>query len=309
MEVAVDMWYLNILFGFFVGIASGLLGIGGGGLLVTLLRVAGGMPAIECTATALFTVIPTSVSGVVTHARHKTSCVSLGVLMGCGGACSAPVGVLLATHSPDWFIMTTAALVIGLSAVKMFQKAAVLSRERKRAKRLDASQGTNTACVGAAAGADASPCTAPIPHASSIDEHASSAALHCRPQHRRFSVRTVVIALVIGLIAGLASGYVGVGGGFVMVPLMIAFLNIKPSLASGTSLVAVMILAVPGVITQFVLGNVNVLVGVLLALGSIPGAVVGARLVTILPERMISLLFGIFLLLSAVGLVVRELLV
>jgi hypothetical protein len=114
---------------------------------------------------------------------------------------------------------------------------------------------------------------------------------------------------VIGLIAGLASGYVGVGGGFVMVPLMIAFLNIKPSLASGTSLVAVMILAVPGVITQFVLGNVNVLVGVLLALGSIPGAVVGARLVTILPERMISLLFGIFLLLSAVGLVVRELLV
>lgn len=303
------MWYLNILFGFFVGIASGLLGIGGGGLLVTLLRVAGGMPAIECTATALFTVIPTSVSGVVTHARHKTSCVSLGVLMGCGGACSAPVGVLLATHSPDWFIMTTAALVIGLSAVKMFQKAAVLSRERKRAKRLDASQGTNTACVGAAAGADASPCTAPIPHSSPIDEHASSAALHCRPQHRRFSVRTVVIALVIGLIAGLASGYVGVGGGFVMVPLMIAFLNIKPSLASGTSLVAVMILAVPGVITQFVLGNVNVLVGVLLALGSIPGAVVGARLVTILPERMISLLFGIFLLLSAVGLVVRELLV
>lgn len=302
------MWYLNILFGFFVGIASGLLGIGGGGLLVTLLRVVGGMPALECTGTALFTVIPTSVSGVVTHARHKTSCVPLGVLMGCGGACSAPVGVLLATHSPDWLIMTTAALVIGLSAVKMFQKAAVLSRERKRAERLDASEGTNAACVGAAAGADASPCTAPIPHASPIDERASSLT-HRTRTHRRFSVRTVVIALVIGLIAGLASGYVGVGGGFVMVPLMIAFLNIKPSLASGTSLVAVMILAVPGVITQFVLGNVNVLVGVLLALGSIPGAVVGARLVTILPERMISLLFGIFLLLAAVGLVVRELLV
>lgn len=303
------MWYLNILFGFFVGIASGLLGIGGGGLLVTLLRVAGGMPALECTGTALFTVIPTSVSGVVTHARHKTSCVPLGVLMGCGGACSAPVGVLLATHSPDWLIMTTAALVIGLSAVKMFQKAAALSRERKRAERLDASEDTNATCVGATAGADASPCTAPIRHASPTDERTSSTELHCRPQYRRFSVRTVVIALVIGLIAGLASGYVGVGGGFVMVPLMIAFLNIKPSLASGTSLVAVMILAVPGVITQFVLGNVNVLVGVLLALGSIPGAVVGARLVTILPERMISLLFGIFLLLAAVGLVVRELLV
>ena len=76
----------------------------------------------------------------------------------------------------------------------------------------------------------------------------------------------------IGLIAGLASGYVGVGGGFIMVPLMLAVLGIPMSLASGTSLIAIMILAIPGVIEQGLLGNIEYLAGIAIVVGSIPGA-------------------------------------
>ena len=51
---------------------------------------------------------------------------------------------------------------------------------------------------------------------------------------------------------GSLPGYVGVGGGFIMVPLMMSILHVPMKLTSGTSLIAVMILAVPGTITQAV---------------------------------------------------------
>ena len=104
----------------------------------------------------------------------------------------------------------------------------------------------------------------------------------------------------IGLIAGLASGYVGVGGGFIMVPLMLAVLGIPMSLASGTSLIAIMILAIPGVIEQGLLGNIEYLAGIAIVVGSIPGALVGARLVRMVPERQLRFIFGGFLLVAAV---------
>lgn len=110
----------------------------------------------------------------------------------------------------------------------------------------------------------------------------------------------------IGLVAGLASGYVGVGGGFIMVPLMLSIIGIPMRKASGTSLIAVMILAIPGVIEQGIIGNINYLAGIAIVIGTIPGAVIGARLVTKVPERTLRLLFGCFLIVAAVMLALNE---
>ena len=92
-----------------------------------------------------------------------------------------------------------------------------------------------------------------------------------------------------------------------MVPLMLAWLNIPMKLASGTSLLAIMLLAIPGVITQGVLGNIDYLTGIATAVGTIPGAYLGARLVSRVPERTLRLVFAIFLAVGAVLLVVKEL--
>ena len=110
----------------------------------------------------------------------------------------------------------------------------------------------------------------------------------------------------IGVIAGFMSGYVGVGGGFIMVPLFVSMLGIPMRLASGTSLTAVCILAIPGVIEQAVLGNIDYMVGIAMMVGSIPGAVVGANLVKYVPERALRFAFAAFLLLMAVLLIVNE---
>lgn len=103
------------------------------------------------------------------------------------------------------------------------------------------------------------------------------------------------------------SGYVGVGGGFLMVPLMVAWIGLPMRLASGTSLVGIMILAIPAAVSQSLLGNIDYLVGIATAVGAIPGAFLGACLVTRVPERTLRILFSVLLGIGAILLIVKEL--
>ena len=259
------------LAGVFVGVMSGLLGVGGGTIMVPIFRLAFGMSPLASTATSLFAIIPPSISGVVAHARAKTCVPKLGLALGVGGAVMSPLGVWLASVSPGWLVICVAAIVIGFSAFKMFKKA--------------------VKC-------------APAPRAGAASAH--SASPKPVPDQPHLSRKQYLQGACIGLIAGLASGYVGVGGGFIMVPLVLAVLDIPMSLASGTSLIAIMILAIPGVIGQGLLGNIDYLAGIAIVVGSIPGALVGARLVRVVPERQLRFIFGGFLLVAAVMLMLNE---
>jgi hypothetical protein len=273
MQSALLMLAGALVVGFVVGILSGMLGIGGGTILVPTFKVIFDMVPLMCTATSLFTIIPTSISGAITHLRHKTCLPRLGIAAGLGGACLSPVGVWLAALSPDWCVMGAAALVIGYSALTMFRKA--LAAPRGLGKK--------------------------IPSA----EERAAEIQQAHAQVPPLGVRELAKGFAIGLGAGLASGYVGVGGGFLMVPLMMSFLNVPMKLTSGTSLIAVMILAIPGVITQALLGNINWIAGIAVACGSIPGALVGARLIPYIPERLLRFIFSGFLVVAALLLIFK----
>ena len=268
MVEALVYFFVPALVGVLIGIASGLLGIGGGTVMVPIFRLAFGMSATMSTATSLFAIIPTSISGAISHVKGKTCIPALGIAAGLGGACLSPVGVWLAQLSPDWLVMLAAALIIGYSAINMFKKAFKLRPAGQPAAGVDAA--------------------APTADDSSL------------------SRKQLLQGAAIVLVAGLASGYVGVGGGFIMVPLMLSIIGIPMRKASGTSLIAVMILAIPGVIEQGIIGNINYLAGIAIVIGTIPGAVIGARLVTKVPERTLRLLFGCFLIVAAVMLVLNE---
>ena len=100
------------LIGIVIGLFSGMLGIGGGMVMVPLFRLVFGMTAVGSTATSLFTIIPTSVSGAISHARARTCVPKLGIALGVGGACTSWLGVWLAQLSPGWLVMLAAAAVI-----------------------------------------------------------------------------------------------------------------------------------------------------------------------------------------------------
>lgn len=325
------------LVGVLIGIASGLLGIGGGTVMVPIFRLAFGMSATMSTATSLFAIIPTSISGAISHVKGKTCIPALGIAAGLGGACLSPVGVWLAQLSPDWLVMLAAALIIGYSAINMFKKAFKVSRAGQPAKGADAAASPSTQSSGAPEGSrtevrvvELSP-QSDVPAATSLASSGEQAALvadssatsgssseapslassgepaaSASSDDSPLSRKQLLQGAAIGLVAGLASGYVGVGGGFIMVPLMLSIIGIPMRKASGTSLIAVMILAIPGVIEQAIIGNINYLAGIAVVVGSIPGAVLGARLVTKVPERALRILFGCFLIVAAVMLALNE---
>lgn len=279
-----EMFIVAALAGVVVGVLSGLLGIGGGVVMVPLFRLVFGLDPIAATATSLFAIIPTSLSGMAKHARNKTCVIRVGVICGLAGAVLSPIGVLAAAASPSWMVMGAAALVIAYSAYTMFKKALAASRVKAEG----------------AAGASASSKSASGGKGQATDMDASDV---------RFALKPAFVAKVaaIGILAGFLSGYVGVGGGFIMVPLFMAMLGVPMRLASGTSLLAVCILAIPGAVEQGILGNIDYLVGIATAAGSMPGAVLGASLVKRVPERALRFAFAAFLLVVAVVLTVNEL--
>lgn len=258
--------------GLAVGILSGMLGIGGGTILVPVFKLGFALPALGATATSLFTIIPTSISGVISHVRGRTCVPRFGVAAGLGGAITSPVGVWLASISPAWATMVAAACVIAYSACTMLAKAFALWR-RERAV------------------------------AGGVDEASVAVEGYSAPG----GAKPVVLAACIGLCAGVLSGYVGVGGGFLMIPLFMQVLHMPMKLTSGTSLIGVLMLSVPGAIMQAALGNIHWLAGICVALGTIPGAVIGTKLLKHVPELALRFLFGGFLLVAAVLLVIDQL--
>ena len=318
----------SLVLGLAVGILSGLLGIGGGTIMVPAFRLVYNMSAIAATATSMLTIVPTSVAGMVTHIRNKTCVLKVGLAAGLGGACSSWIGVILAEWSPGWCVMAAAAAVIVYSSSTMLKKALAM----KPAKKASSSEVADAPIASATGNAapDAASATGKIASGAACAHASGAACAHAagasdaRAAHASGAARVnaaaesevpeldvtkdvLVKSALIGLSAGVLSGYVGVGGGFIMVPLFLSKLNLPMKRASGTSLVAVGILVLPALATQVFLGNVSWFAGLACIVGSIPGATLGAKLQTRVPERALRFCFAGILGVAAVLLVIKEL--
>jgi uncharacterized protein len=106
-------------------------------------------------------------------------------------------------------------------------------------------------------------------------------------------------AVGIGLVAGMLSGLLGVGGGIIMVPLLVAVMALSQHQSHATSLAAIVPIGAIGALTFALDGEVDLEVAGLLALGALLGAPVGARLMARIEERPLKIMFG--LLMTAVG--------
>jgi uncharacterized protein len=118
------------------------------------------------------------------------------------------------------------------------------------------------------------------------------------------SAATVLLALSLGLAAGLLAGFFGVGGGILFVPTLVA-LGLSQLEAEATSLLAILPTVVAGTWRQRHYGNVRWRTALLLGVTSIAGAAAGVQVATALPEDTLRRLFAIFLLLVAVQLAWR----
>ncbi len=107
----------------------------------------------------------------------------------------------------------------------------------------------------------------------------------------------IVFTLAIGLVAGLVSGSLGVGGGAIMVPAMVLLLGVQESVAQGTSLLVILPTAISGVQAHYRRQNLDFQPAVWIGLLGAATAVAGAYLAVHADEQRLRQLFGAYLLL------------
>lgn len=251
------------VFGLMVGILSGVFGIGGGTVMIPVLNLIFQVPVLSSTATSLFVIAPTSISGTIRSFRQGSIDIKTALIIGISGATTSIISSYLSDALPEIVITISAAAVIFYSAIHMIRIAVKSPKNNE-------SSG--------------------------------------RPSKGIFKTKRGLIAaqICLGLFAGFVAGIVGVGGGFIIVPFCIAYFGFEFRQATSASLLAIAIIAVPGIVTHAILGHIEYIYGIALMLGSIPGANLGVRLLSKIPERIARILFGVMLVFSGVMLIVRS---
>ncbi len=258
---------LAVISGVCVGVLSGLLGVGGGIIMIPLLRLLFGVDALVATGTSLFVILPTSASGVIGRIRSKGLFVKLSLIIGLGGIVFSPIGSWLAEIAGGPASMIAAAIVIAYTGVNMARKAAQKKTEGATATAEQRGRISNGF---------------------------------------RNTAACIVSAIAVGVIAGFLSGFIGVGGGFIITPMVMWLYGMPFKSATGVSLLSLCVLSIPGIITHGLYGHIDFLQGAMLAIGSIPGAFLGSALLKRVPEKFLRIAFGCLLVVVAIILAANE---
>ena len=113
------------------------------------------------------------------------------------------------------------------------------------------------------------------------------------------------IILFIGLITGVLAGMLGVGGGFIRMPMLVYFVGVPTHVAVGTDLFEIVISAGFGTLTHALKGNVDVLMALVMQTGAAIGAQIGASATGYFSGPRIRLLFSVLPLIGALLVIVR----
>ena len=116
---------------------------------------------------------------------------------------------------------------------------------------------------------------------------------------------TLLILIGIGLLAGMLSGLIGVGGGIIIVPALVYLLGFNQHLAQGTSL-ALMLppIGILAAMNYYKAGELNIKYAMIIAAAFIVGGYFGSKLsIELISETVMKKIFGIVLLITAIKLV------
>jgi uncharacterized membrane protein YfcA len=116
------------------------------------------------------------------------------------------------------------------------------------------------------------------------------------------SASHIVIAIAVGIVAGVLAGLFGVGGGILFVPALTIVLGLEQHDAQGTSLLAILPTVAVGAWRQHAYGNVRWKASLVLGVAGIGGVVAGGYLADSLSGGVLKRLFGVLLVLTAVQL-------
>lgn len=252
---------LILAIGAAVGFLSGMFGVGGGFLMTPLLIFAG-IPSAVAVATSANPIIASSITGTIAQYRRRNVDLKLGWILLAGGCVGAFAGVLVIRslrQSGQIDLIISLLYVAFMSIVGSMMLVESLRAIRKQR------QGN------------------PIP----VRRLSQHNWVHGLPFKTRFKTSKLYIsalpALALGAFVGLLAGIMGVGGGFILVPVLIYMLRVPTNVAIGTSLFQVIFVSAIATIFHAAL---NQTVDILLAMILMVGGVIGAHLGAISGQRL-----------------------
>ena len=265
--------------GLAVGYISGMFGIGGGFLMTPLLIFIGISPAVAVASMASH-IVASSFSGAISYWRKNALDLALAMMLLSAG--------IIGTASGVWLFTTLRAmdqldLVIGLSYVTLLSiVGALMIYESVRA------------ILRARAGM-------PV----TIRRPGSHTWVHRLPFKMRFKRSKIYVSAIpvwgIGYIIGFVGAIMGIGGGFLLVPMLIYFLRVPTSTVIGTSMVLTLVTMASATVMHAMTNHlVDVVLALILMVGGVVGAQFGARTGQKMRGERLRLLLG--LLVFAVGL-------
>ncbi|MBX7051186.1 MAG: TSUP family transporter [Flavobacteriales bacterium] len=111
------------------------------------------------------------------------------------------------------------------------------------------------------------------------------------------SIAQLLLLLLVGLLAGALSGFVGVGGGIIIVPAMVYLLGMTQMQGQGISLAVLMLpVGVLGVMNYYKAGHIQFNYAFIIAAGFVVGSYFGSKYALKLPEHKVKFIFGLLLL-------------
>lgn len=267
-----------VALGGLTGILSGMFGVGGG-FLTTPLMIFYGIPPTVAAASAASQVTGASVSGVLAHARRAGVDYHMGTVMVAGGVIGTGIGAVLFRLLQQWGQID---IVINLLYVGLLGTIGTLmARESWQALK---SQRTGI----------------PLP-AAKRRHHPMVANLPLRWRFYRSGLYISPLApLLLGMFTGVLTMLMGIGGGFVLVPAMLYILGMSANVVVGTSLFQILFVTmITTMMHALTTKAVDILLAVLLLIGSVSGAQIGSQLAQKLPaERLRFALAAVVLLIA-----------
>ncbi len=269
------------LLGLFAGSVGGLLGVGGGIFIVPLLVLAFSLEAQEAAGTSLVMVMFTAISGTAAYYRQKRIDWKIGI----AAACVTVPGAAIGAYTTQLFSSKDLALIFGVVLLGM---SAVLIRRSYRR-----------------------PTNPPDVAASLVNDPPTKAGTWRRRivdsagQVFEYDAR-IYSGLVLLFFGGFAAGFLGIGGGLIVVPILTAYVGLPIHLAVATSMLTMIFTSVSGVSTHIMLGHVLVDYAAPLVVGILIGAQLGARIGRRINSANLERIFAFMVLIMGVLLIVTR---
>ena len=279
-------YLLVVGLGLAVGLLSGLFGVGGGFLMTPLLMMIGIPPTIAA-ATDANQIVAASASGTFSHWRLGNVDVKMGIYLLIGGFVGGAAGVqvikmLRAAGGADFLIKITYVVMLGLVGTFMFFESLNALRKNKQGH-----------------AAKAAP--------KSEKKGGFFAALPMQTYFEKSGItHSALVPLFLGTFVGVLAAIMGVGGGFLMVPVMIYMLRMPMHVVVGTSLFQILFTCIEVTFLQAYSNHtVDFFLAILLLLGSVFGAQIGTVLGKKLHGDQLKILLAIIVLAVTVKIVLE----